>query len=288
MTRLLAEATRLHDVTVGKFDQFKRQLAEGKLDGELLEVLLKRQDLVNGMINWVREQLVPPVVGGRIFDGADLVGWCGEPWDQLDNMMRWNAERGWGFAESDFPSPPEKFYAINQHDVLVLVAYLPDKVEHGMLVPGYVRTFNEYCQIIKAEQPDAGLHKSDVAVDSFRLLAGTEQRHEPGIRWMVVNLQANPDTSPARIRSADSANAELLAVFAQMPVYVRAQNWFNPRKRLWMAGYQVTKSWTNLGVWTAVPNMFCMKMFDDDQFSIHEDGEDDHSRDTFAPTVRHT
>lgn len=287
MTRLLTEATRLHDVTVGKFDQFKRQLAEANFDGELLEVLLKRQDLVNGMVGWVREQLVPPAVGGRIFDGSNLVGWFGDPHEQVNNMMRWNGERRWGFTGADFPDEPEEYLPRYRNDVLVLVAYLPDEKKNGLLVPGYIRTYNEYCRIISDEQPGSGFyHHLETTSDELRLFPGTEKRHEPGIRWMVVNLGAKPNTPPIEAREENSAHAEVLAVFAQMPGYVRAQEWFKPRTRLWLTGYQATTHRTHRSAWSEVPNMFCHQSLERNQFSIHEDGVDNYSRDTFAPTAR--
>jgi hypothetical protein len=42
--------TRLHDVTVGKFDPFKRVLAEADLDGELVDAVLKQPQLAGGMV----------------------------------------------------------------------------------------------------------------------------------------------------------------------------------------------------------------------------------------------
>lgn len=286
--------TRLFDVTVGKFDEFKRRLAEGNLDGELIDVLLARQELIGGMIGWAREQLIPPAVGGRIFSGSNLIGWFGEPEEQLANMRRWNSERGWGFTEglfpetSDFPEAPVEFIPTHKQEVLVLVAYLPDEVVGGMRIPGYIRTYNEYLRIIKAEQPGSRFYARDTDVDHLRLLPAAEERHQPGIRWMVVNLGAYPDTPPVDIRDKDSAHAEVLAIFAQMPAYVQAQRWFEPSKDLCLAGYQATGYHGT--AWSNIPRMHCHKSSLEraprNEFDIREDDTFSDARNTFTPTAR--
>ena len=53
--------TRLHDVTVGKLDQFKRELAQASLDGELVDAVLRRPYLAENMIGWLREQVTKPL-----------------------------------------------------------------------------------------------------------------------------------------------------------------------------------------------------------------------------------
>jgi hypothetical protein len=276
------EATRLPSVTLGKFEQFTRSLDQAHLDGELLDILLRRQDLVNGMVGWVRQQLVPPAVGGRIFDGSDLVGWCGEPEEQLSNLRLWNEERGLGFAESAFPEAPDKFLPSRKHEVLVLVAYLPDAEQDGMLVPGYVRTFNEYSRVARLG------HSLGQTADDLRLLSGTEARHEAGIRWMVVDMAAMPNTKPEIARDETSAGAEALAVFAQMPGYVLAQNWFNPGKRFWLAGYQLTErtGGSYKEAWSTVPSIGCREFLGSKEYdlSCFDIGYGAHH--TFAPTVR--
>jgi hypothetical protein len=50
----------LHDVTVGQDIEFKRVLAKAGMNSDMLEAVIKRPELAEGMVGWLHEQLSPP------------------------------------------------------------------------------------------------------------------------------------------------------------------------------------------------------------------------------------
>jgi hypothetical protein len=241
--------TRLHDVTVGKFDQFKRVLAEADLDGELVDAVLRQPKLADGMVGWLREQLNPPAPDlSELFVSLE---------DQLANVRRWNTERNWGFTDADFDSVDLTPVEHSGLVVDVIAVYLPDEGKTN----GIQRTFEELWTVAKAQQPNAWRWdelKSDKK--HLRLLDGIE--HSPGIRRVTIDLGANWDTTngirPMDVRGKDSVHAEALAAAAHFPNWVQAMDGERV-PYVWMPGYQVTIPGD--GAWRRVPDLFW------DQFS---------------------
>jgi hypothetical protein len=233
--------TRLYDVTVGKFDQFKRVLAEADLDGELVDAVLKQPQLADGMVGWLREQLAPPLP--ELFASLEV---------QLANVRNWNQMRGWGFTDADFDAIDLTPSSHSGLVVDVIAVYLPNQGKTS----GVQRTFEELWDIASSIQPNKWRYdslKSDPK--HLRLLDGIE--HVPGIRRVTLDLGANWDTTsgirPMDVRGKDSAHAEILAAAAHFPNWVQAMDGERV-PYVWMPGYQVT--FPGREAWRHVPNLY--------------------------------
>ena len=240
--------TRFYDLTVGKAAEFERLLVnQGNLTAEDVEAVLAEPALAAGMVNWLHEQLVHSAF-------AELSELLISPRDQLTNMELWNKQCNWGFTESDFPTEIPDFSSYPL-EVLVLCVYLPDKGRGKTKVPGFVRTANELWEIARSLQSNwwqwDGLKLDE---QHLRLLLGTEERHTPGIRWMVVDLGANWDKqigkSPQDASDHTSAHAEIFAAAAHFPYWVQAMNGTTV-PYVWLAGYR--SSDPDVEPWQHVP-----------------------------------
>ncbi|MDP9074169.1 MAG: hypothetical protein M3N98_08350 [Actinomycetota bacterium] len=173
---------------------------------------------------------------------------------QLDNIRRWNEERGWGFGPADFEAVE---LTPSSHDdplVVDLVAvYLPADAE----LDGVRRTCHELWTVAAAQHPNAWSWDEKPwderlrQTKQVRLLYGIV--HEPGIRRVTVDLGAHWEPHrPNRsidYRSKDSAHAEILAAAAHFPRWIRAMDGRSVPYAL-LSGYQVTmveaESWRRL------------------------------------------
>ena len=106
----------LHEVTVGQDIEFKRVLAKAGMDSRLVETIIRKPQLADGMVGWLREQLAPPLP--ELFVSLET---------QLANVRRWNTVRNWGFTDADFDAvdltPGDNSGLV----VDVIVVYLPDQ-----------------------------------------------------------------------------------------------------------------------------------------------------------------
>lgn len=94
--------TRLYDVTVGKFDQLKRVLAESGFDGELIDVLIdgeKGKGLAKGMVSWLHEQLgIAPAPTVLIFNSDGSVSKMKVVYGGIDEQIVADFKAaGWGY-----------------------------------------------------------------------------------------------------------------------------------------------------------------------------------------------
>lgn len=106
--------TRLYDTTIGQFDQFKRLLAEtGNLTAEDVDAVLKQPKLAKGMVDWLREQLNPPI---RLPEG--LLTPVGE---LVDRFMARSELRKWGFTSKDADKLHHQLAGHNHAGVLMPV-----------------------------------------------------------------------------------------------------------------------------------------------------------------------
>ncbi len=235
--------TRLHDVTIGKFDQFKRVLAEADFDGELVDAVLKQPRLAGGMVGWLREQLNPPVPDlSELFVSLEV---------QLANVRNWNAMRGWGFTDADFDAIDVTPVEHSGLVVDVIAVYLPDQGKTS----GIQRTFEELWDIASSVQPSKWRYESLKSDKKhLRLLDGIE--HTPGIRRVTLDLGANWDRQngicPIDVRGKDSVHAEALAAAAHFPDWIQAMDGERV-PYVWMPGYQVTIPGN--GAWRYVPSL---------------------------------
>jgi hypothetical protein len=174
--------------------------------------------------------------------------------EQLDNVRRWNDERGWGFEAGDFEGID---LTDSAHDnplaADLLAVYLPGNQE----LNGVRRTCHEIWNVLADQHPNAWSwdekcwDKKLIGIKQVRLLSGIA--HRPGIRRVTVDLGAfwqplNPVRS-IDIRSDHSAAAEVLAAAAHFPRWLTAMDGIAvPYAQL--SGYQVTmveeESWRRL------------------------------------------
>lgn len=230
----------LHDVTVGQDIEFKRVLAKAGMDFDMVETIIRKPQLADGMVGWLREQLAPPLP--ELFVSLET---------QLANVRNWNQMRGWGFTDADFDSidltPSEHTGLV----VDVIVVYLPDEGKTS----GIQRTFEELWDIASSVQPGKWRYESLKSDKKhLRLLDGIE--HKPGIRRVTLDLGANWDTTngirPVDVRNQDSVHAEALAAAAHFPNWVQAMDGERV-PYVWMPGYQVTIPGSE--AWRGVPSL---------------------------------
>lgn len=217
--------------------QLEKQLLDGNVQS--LEVRKPLQDILEHKFD-------RPV--------SQQPGWFVSPAEQLANVRRWNEERGWGFADSDFPVVIPDFTPSQTLEVLVLAVYLPDEGKGRKQVPGYVRTANELWQIAREGQPNWWQwDELKLDADHLRLLDGVT--HTPGIRWVALDLgahwNAKDGVRPRDVRGENSAHAEILAAAAHFPQWVQAMDG-EKVPYAWLPGYQVTipgdEAWTDVPI----------------------------------------
>lgn len=211
--------TSLFEMKVGQQNELWRIFDAAGLSLEQGEAILRQPALAESMIDVVQEQLAPTSKSFDFF--VPLL-------EQLNNCRRWNDEYSLGFTEADFPGYVPDFTWDPQNPLLVMVAvmYLPDK--DG--VPGYVRTAQLGWEIIQSQHKSHWIN-SDFKFDSenLRLLADTEARHSPGIRFVKLNLGAHHEPENGRracdVRGTDSAHAEILmGAGLQLPSWIKAMD----------------------------------------------------------------
>jgi hypothetical protein len=161
---------------------------------------------------------------------------------QLDNIRQWNEQRRWGFSPDDLDSVDLSPSGEYEPLVVDLVAvYLDDTAE----LTGVRRTCHELWTLAAEQQPhswcwdwywDKWLHRPK----PVGLLEGIV--HRPGIRRVTVDLGAHfepgRDISANKVRSHDSAHAEVLAAAAHFPRWVRAMDG-QTVPYTWLSGYEV-------------------------------------------------
>jgi hypothetical protein len=161
---------------------------------------------------------------------------------QLDNVREWNEERRWGFSAADLDSVDLNPSEENEPLVVDLIAvYLDGDAE----VNGVRRTCHELWTVAAEQQPhtwcwdwywDKWMHRPK----PVRLLHGMV--HRPGIRRVSVDLGAHFEpgqyVSASKVRSQDSAHAEVLAAAAHFPRWVRAMDG-ETVPYTWLSGYEV-------------------------------------------------
>jgi hypothetical protein len=174
--------------------------------------------------------------------------------EQLDNVRRWNEERGWGFGPSDFEAIDQA--QTDYEDPLVadvVAVFLPGDEE----LDPVRRTCHELWGVLTDEYPNVwcwdekAWDKKLIGIKQVRVLHGIV--HQPGIRRVTLDLGAHWDpVTPTRsidVRSKYSAHAEVLAAAAHFPHWARAMDGTTvPYTQL--SGYQVTlveqESWRRL------------------------------------------
>ncbi len=236
----------IYSMSMGKHDKFMQTLDNNGFDADLMNLIIDRVELTKSWIAWLREHAV-----------SDLTVYTGmfvSPEEQLNNVRIWNVQRNWGFSEADFPTEIPDFVPSHPLETLVLCVYLPDK-GRGKNKAGFVRTANELWELARNRQ--LGSWQLDVLrfdAEGLRLLPGTEARHTPGLRWMVVCIGANWNMQsglrPMDIRNETSAHAEILAAAAHFPRWIQAMNG-TIVPYVWLAGYQSAESDDEM--WEHVP-----------------------------------
>ncbi len=162
--------------------------------------------------------------------------------EQLANIRRWNAERGWGLTAGDLHAVDLTPRAGNDPLVVDLIAvYLRDGPEMSA-VP---RTCHELWTVAAAQQPrswswDWHGDRWERRPKPVQLITGLV--HRPGIRRVTVDLAAHFEPGryvrPSTLRSLDSAHAETLAAAAHFPRWIRAMDGKDV-PYAWLSGYEL-------------------------------------------------
>ncbi len=185
--------------------------------------------------------------------------WYISPEQQLARVHQLNSKYKWGFNKSDFPSEIPEFTPRTLTERLLLVAYLPDKGK----VKGLQRTFDVWWEVMAAapngfDKVRWDRLKSDP--NHLRLVSGT--KHRPGIRWVVIDPNANHGQSTeAALKSVTEgtslAGVEVLALAALCPEWATSWNGeSSPFPN--MSGLRVYYN----SAWSYVP---CIFRWDDDR-----------------------
>lgn len=156
---------------------------------------------------------------------------------QLDNVRRWNEERGWGFTTAQLDAVKLRGSSRPHNGLMtdVLSVFLPGKdgfsdVEH---------TFWELWAVVKSQHetvwPESWMRPNK---SHLRLRKGN--RHVPGIRVVTVDLGAcwspNYSTWVQSKPTEHAAHAEILAAAAHFPNWVRAMDGESV-PFVWLPGY---------------------------------------------------
>ncbi|MBA3339734.1 MAG: hypothetical protein H0T54_08340, partial [Geodermatophilaceae bacterium] len=169
--------------------------------------------------------------------------------EQMANVRRWNAERGWGMDPAELnaidltPRPHADPLVVD-----LIAVYLDDlPLDNGEgKLDGVRRTFHELWDLAAEQQPrswfwDWVRDRYNPRPKPVRLLPGII--HWPGVRRMTVDLgahwQPGEHIRPSNIRGPDSAHAEILAAAAHFPRWPRAMDGRSV-PYIWLSGYQVT------------------------------------------------
>jgi hypothetical protein len=159
------------------------------------------------------------------------------PVDQLDTFRLHGKLPLWTYYKWRIPDKElraaEKAMAklpniLPPHAVIQLVPYLPPSGDMN----GIRRTFHDLWALARTRYPeyycDQLLSYDDFA--GLKLLDGI--KHEPGLRWEVIDLQANLDADPLAVRNKRSPHAGIMAIAAFQPEAIKKVPY-----RILLAGY---------------------------------------------------
>ena len=169
--------------------------------------------------------------------------------DQVEAVHRLNADRGWGFVESDFPAIPTGFTPRKPTEQLLLAAYLPAEGE----VSGLERTFlSLWGSVVSPDgfekQHGCGFQASS---DYMRVVGGA---WESGLRWVAFDPDAffgvpvNEALEEAIARGLDLAGTEVLMASRLFTGWTN-QFTFGSSPRPILGGLRLLRS----GRWASVP-----------------------------------
>jgi len=158
---------------------------------------------------------------------------------QLANVRRWNKDRAWRIPDSELLAVDlSKATHPSPFVVDVIVPYLPGTGA----ADGVQRTCEELWTLAARRQPRSWCwDERKTGPKPVRLLAGVE--HRPGLRRVTVDLAAHWNRRRGAraldVRSRASAAAEILAVAAHFPEWVRSMDGERV-PFVCLAGYEVT------------------------------------------------
>ncbi len=164
------------------------------------------------------------------------------PKQQIEQVEKWNKERGWGFIKKDFENIKKSIpKQPNGHLVCItLVPYLKTVQE----------TFDELWECTKRQQNDSwrwNLLRSDK--DHLRLLEGI--KHKKGLVWEVIDLKSDKGKRPMDVRNKNSPHAGILASSALHPNWIKAMNG-DDIPCVWAPGYEVNVPGSDGEPWQGV------------------------------------
>jgi len=164
---------------------------------------------------------IPPRISPK--DQLDLFATWGKlpPWTHEWNLQDMNLRA----AEKAIAKLPD---ILPPHAVIQLVPYLPPA--EGM--DGVRRTFHDLWAMARTRYPEYYCDQllSDDDFAGLKLLDGI--KHQPGLRWEVIDLQANLDADPLAVRNKRSPHAGIMAIAAFQPQALKQVLY-----RILLAGY---------------------------------------------------
>ncbi len=189
----------------------------------------------------VRRALQDIIEGKALISIPGTPSWYTEPAYQVTHVADLLVENPqWGFTKADIPPIPQGI-VLQGNEVLMLSIYLPKKGKVG----GIQRTFDELWGAAKAPDGFTKYRWPELKSDAKHLRLVEGRTHQPGIRWVVIDLMTNwepergrkVETLWAQDNHAKLAASEVLMAAILFPDWVAATDGAKiPHAD--MAGYQ--------------------------------------------------
>lgn len=215
-------------------ERFQYLLANGDLLKALLEAGSSLQQVDREAFQTLlHPSLVSTRIGHSVVEAAwaqpswqsglsQLPSWYCSPEKQLEKAYAANAQRDWGFAESDFPTVPEDLTKL-----WLLVIKLSGKGRKKALQ----RTFDDRWELVQSPGGYTKWRDAEFRTDPNHLRMAPGYDFTPGITWVQFDPEAFPGKSPkTALAEGDGwlAGTEVLDAIWQFPDW--PLSWFRDGK----------------------------------------------------------
>lgn len=160
-----------------QMNEIVKRVGNGSLDAEQVK------DSLQAIIE--KRQLLSPSVTSVLAKRLPTPSWYVSPEQQLEGVRWLNAERKWGFSDSDMPSVPQNV-TLNKGELLLLCVYLPKAGKQT----GLQRTFDELWELCQAPNGYTKYRWDELKSDSKHLRSAPGHSHRVGVRWVIINPTA--------------------------------------------------------------------------------------------------
>lgn len=279
------QEARLIDIPYTDLHPTIRALSDGGMDAALARAV-RQSDGGQRAVRAMRAELLGD--GTQAAQATDrklelVHGLWTPPAEQLVQVRRWNDLFGWGFK-------PDAFTALEQSvpvpsELRLTATTIEICLPKGNGMNPVQRTFEELWRITAMRQ-DCHYRWDELRSDRkhLKLLDGIE--HEPGIKWVSDDMDANWEKSvgmyPQAVRGPRvSPHASILSAAALHPGWIRSMDGVNI-PYVWIAGYMVTLDGDS--AWSLVPVLFFNR--DYRKVRLYADSAHDRHRDCAVPSRR--